>query len=811
MRTPVSTYRLQITARFDLFAASATLPYLHDLGVDWVYLSPLLEAEPGSDHGYDVVAHDRIDPARGGPEGLAALSTEARRLGMGVLADIVPNHVGVATPHVNAWWWDLLGHGQASRYAAAFDVDWDFGGGRLRIPVVGDEDLLEDGRIAHLSVGGGELRYHDHRFPLAPDSATGSHEDVHDRQHYELVSWRRADDDLNYRRFFAVNTLAGIRVEDRAVFDESHVEIRRWFGEGLVDGVRVDHPDGLRDPTSYLRDLAGLTHDAYVLVEKILEPGEQLDASWVTAGTTGYDVLAMIDRVLTDPGGQAPLTALEARLSGRPLDWHELIHGTKRAVADGILQSEVRRIVRELGAPLVEEVAQQPLVPDEVAQRPSRRARNKEADGFETGASAPSSTSGSGELEDAVAELLACFPVYRSYLPDGREHLDHAFAQARRRRPQLSDTFDLLVPIFGDPTTRPALRFQQTTGAVMAKGVEDCAFYRTSRLTSLTEVGGDPSEFSLSVDEFHAAMAERQRDWPHAMTTTSTHDTKRGEDVRARISVLAELPTAWAEALDRLLDLAPLPDPGFGNLLWQAVVGAWPASRDRLHAYAEKAMREAGDRTTWTEPDAAYESAVHAAVDAAYDDSAVRGVVDELVARVAGPGWSNAVSAKLIALTMPGVPDVYQGTELWEQSLVDPDNRRPVDFDRRRDVLLRVLAGERPVLMPYLDDPGHAKLLVTQAALTLRRNQPHRFTTYAPVTPSGEAAEHMLAFDRGGAITVATRLPVGVATRGWGDTVLRLPNGDWADLLTGREYAGDAAAHEMLADYPTALLIRELG
>jgi (1->4)-alpha-D-glucan 1-alpha-D-glucosylmutase len=306
-------------------------------------------------------------------------------------------------------------------------------------------------------------------------------------------------------------------------------------------------------------------------------------------------------------------------------------------------------------------------------------------------------------------------------------------------------------------------------------------------------------------------MAERQRDWPHAMTTTSTHDTKRGEDVRARISVLAELPDVWTDALDRLLALAPLPDPGFGNLLWQAVVGAWPATRERLHAYAEKAMRESGDRTTWTEPDTGYESAVHAAVDAAYDDPAVRGVVDDLVARVAGPGWSNSVCAKLIALTMPGVPDVYQGSELWEQSLVDPDNRRPVDFDVRRDVLLRVLAGERPVLVPYLDDPGHAKLLVTQVALTLRRNQPHRFTTYAPVTPGGEAAEHVLAFDRGGAVTVATRLPVGVATGGWGDTVLRLPDGDWADLLTGREYAGDAAAHEVLADYPVALLIRELG
>ena len=751
MRRPTSTYRLQITEDFDLFKAANLLRYLHDLGVDWVYLSPLLTAEPGSTHGYDVASFDHVDPARGGTEGLGTLSAEARRLGMGVLVDIVPNHVGVAAPDEDAWWWDVLQHGRESDHANAFDIDWAAGDGRLLIPVVGDGD--EDA----IEVRAGELWYHDLRFPLAPGTST------HEEQHYRLVNWHEADDHLNYRRFFAVNTLAAVRVEDPEVFAESHVEIRRWFEEGLVDGLRVDHPDGLRDPKRYLDDLAQLTGGAYVLVEKILEPGESLPEDWATQGTTGYDALGLIDRVLTDPSGQTPLDALESRLRGGRVDWAEMIHGTKREVADGILHSEVRRITREVrhlttAAPF-------------------------------------------GEVEDAVAELLACFPVYRSYLPAGLEHVEEAFALARKHRPDLATTYDVLHPLLTDGWTAPARRFQQTSGMVMAKGVEDCAFYRFSRLTSLNEVGGDPSVFSVSVDGFHAAIATRQAEWPHAMTTLSTHDTKRGEDVRARITALAEIPEVWAAALDELLELAPVPDPGFGSLLWQAIIGAWPATpdpdlRSRLHGYAEKAMREAGDRTAWTEPDETYEAAVHAAVDAAFDSPDVRRVLDGLLAQVAAPGRSNALAAKLVALTMPGVPDVYQGSELWEQSLVDPDNRRPVDFDHRD----QVLAGTA-------EDDADAKLHLTRAALTLRRDRPDLFTTYAPVAATGPAADHVLAFERGGAITVATRLPVGLAATGWGATELTLPPGSWTDALTGRPASSSLA--DLLAEHPVALLVKE--
>jgi (1->4)-alpha-D-glucan 1-alpha-D-glucosylmutase len=786
---PASTYRLQITEDFDLFEATARLPYLHDLGIDWVYLSPLLAAEPGSTHGYDVVDFEHVDDSRGGAEGLAALSAEARRLGLGVLVDIVPNHVGVATPSKNPWWWEVLKNGRGSTYAPAFDIDWDFGQGKLRVPVLGDDDVpLDGGPIGNLKVVGEELRYHDQRFPIAPGTAGDLHGGdadataVHARQHYELVNWRRADDELNYRRFFAVNTLAAVRVEEPEVFAATHAEIKRWFDEGLVDGLRIDHPDGLRDPGGYLDDLARLTGTPYVLVEKILEPGEELEAGWATAGTTGYDVLALLDRVLTDPAGQEPLDSLEARLRGAPLDWEQLVHDRKREVADVTLRSETNRIVREL----------------------------------------PSSTAEG--LEDAVAELLACFPVYRSYLPDGRTHLDEAFARARESRPELGAVFDVLEPVLADPEAPAALRFQQTSGMVMAKGVEDCAFYRSSRLTSLNEVGADPSVFAITTAQFHEAMTTRQREWPDAMTALSTHDTKRGEDVRARITVLAELPEVWEETLDSLLALVPLPDAGFGALLWQAVLGAWPAAvdgavpadlRDRLHGYAEKAMREASDHTTWTDPDTSYENAVHAAVDAVFDDVRTHAALTALVERVAAPGWSNALALKLVAITAPGVPDVYQGSELWEQSLVDPDNRRPVDYDRRAELLHVLRDTDEPPARPTTpEDIGVAKLWVTHAALRLRRDRPELFDGYQALEASGSAADHVLAFDRGGAITVATRLPVGLAERGgWGDTTLELPPGTWRNVLGGsRVDAGSAttvAVADLMAELPVALLVRE--
>ncbi|WP_165068602.1 malto-oligosyltrehalose synthase [Marisediminicola senii] len=775
MRAPISTYRLQIRESFDLNKAAGVADYVRELGADWVYFSPILTAEKGSDHGYDVTDHSRIDPARGGASGLDAASAAARANGLGVLIDIVPNHVGVATPAQSVWWWDLLTHGRESRYAEAFDVDWAFGGGKVRLPVLGDD---EDGQseLEKLTIVGDELRYYDNRFPIAPgtadDGATPA--EVHARQNYELMNWRRADAELNYRRFFAVNTLAGIRVETPWVFDESHAEIVRWIRDGLADGLRVDHPDGLADPAGYLDALAAATGGAYVLVEKILEGPEPLPTAWATDGTTGYDALAEIDRVLVDPAGQAALDALEAKLrdATEPVEWLELIHDTKRSIADGILRSEVLRIERDLGASVKRVKAQKGAALSRVA--------------------------------DAIAELLTCFPVYRSYLPLGIEQLHAAATLAKRHRPELSGTVDELVAVLSDPTHPAAIRFQQTSGMVMAKGVEDTAFYRFNRLGTLTEVGADPEEFAITTADFHHRQQLRQASFPTSMTTLSTHDTKRGEDVRARLSVLAELPSEWETALDKLRAASPLGDGPFETLIWQAIVGSWPASRERLHAYVEKASREAGDSTAWTNQNEEFESRMHQLVDSAFDDPRVADILAGLVQRVEQPGWSNSLSAKLIQLTAPGVPDVYQGSELWETSLVDPDNRREVDFDLRRLYLAAIDGGAQP----EVDESGAAKLLVTSRALRLRRDRQELFTRYAPVAVFGSAADHAVAFDRGGAITVATRLPVGLAAAGgWEDTTIQLPVRAMTDVITGRPVPGGTVLLSTLLDrYPVALL-----
>jgi (1->4)-alpha-D-glucan 1-alpha-D-glucosylmutase len=752
---PRSTYRIQVAPDFDLRAAAGIADHLAALGVTHLYSSPLLTAAPGSAHGYDVVDHRAADPARGGEPGRRELAGALRRHGLGLVVDVVPNHAGVAAAAENPAWWDLLRLGPQSAYGHWFDVDWSRG--RLLLPVLADcPNALDDLRLA-----GGELRYLDKRFPLAPGTeGIDDPRKAHDSQHYELVSWRRADTEHNYRRFFAISDLAALRVEDPAVFDATHAELLRWVAAGEVDGLRIDHPDGLTDPGAYLARLAQAAPGAWIVVEKILEPGEELP-DWPVAGTTGYDALAEVDGVLVDPAGEAPFTALDTRLTGVETSWPDLVHDCKLDVATGMLRAEVLRL-----AALARDV------PD---------------------------------AEAALAELLACFPVYRSYLPDGAEHLAAAMEAARARRPDLAGALDTLGPRLADPDDPLAVRFQQTSGAVMAKGVEDTAYYRWTRFAALNEVGGDPGRFGLPLAGFHAALTRRQERHPAGMTTLSTHDTKRSADVRARLAVLAELPGEWADAVDRWSAAAPPPDGALGHLLWQTVVGAWPLSRERLHGYLEKAMREARTRTAWTDPDTAFEAGMHAVADAVLDSPALRADVESFVDRITPYGWSNALAATLVQLTMPGVPDTYQGGELWDLSLVDPDNRRPVDFGPRRALLSRVDGG----WLPSVDASGAAKLLVVSRALRLRRDRPSLFGSYTPLLAAGPAADSAVAFSRGGAVTVATRLPVRLERDGgWRDTVLPLPAGTWTDALTGRAgLSGAVPLADLLARYPVALLL----
>jgi (1->4)-alpha-D-glucan 1-alpha-D-glucosylmutase len=757
---PTSTYRLQLSDRFTLFDAVDQVPYLARLGVGALYLSPLLTAVTGSQHGYDVVDHGMVDPARGGEAGLAALAGACREAGLGLVVDIVPNHMGVVEPAQNRAWWQLLEDGSEAVTGRWFDVDWSYGRGRVAVPTLGD-DLAEE----VLTLEDGQLGAGGHRYPVAPGSRRPGDlpGDVHARQHYRLVGPHQAATELNYRRFFAVSDLAGLRVEDPEVYRATHEQVLGWTRDHGVAGIRVDHPDGLADPGGYLDRLAADAPDAWITVEKITQPGERLPDAWPVAGTTGYDALAEVNGVLVDPGAEEGSDALYRRLTGDPRRWDAHVEAGKAMVVATLFRPEIARLVRVAG--------------------------------------------GEAGVAKAIGWLAVAFPVYRSYLPVGRHHLDRAVEVVRRTRPELAAAVDSLVPRLSDPTDELCVRFQQLTGAVMAKGVEDTAFFRYARQLSLNEVGGDPGIFGLSVPDFHAAQAARQEGSPYGMTTLSTHDTKWGEDVRARLATLAELPSEWGRTAELLSALVPLPDRPFAYLLWQTVVATGLVERQRLHDFATKAMREAATQTTWAYPDEEFEASVHRAVDAVFDLPEVRRTVEALFDLLVPYGWSNALSQKLLQLTMPGVPDVYQGSEAEAVSLVDPDNRRPVD--RTRLAELADAMATRATGSPRLSGPA-AKWWLTHRAVTARRDRPELFTGYTPLRLPGPHDRHLVAFDRGGAVTVATRLPVGLERAGgWGESRLELPPGQYRDTCTGQLWHGAVRVADLLAEYPAALLLHE--
>ncbi|MEQ9337410.1 MAG: malto-oligosyltrehalose synthase [Miltoncostaeaceae bacterium] len=798
-RAPIAaTYRLQLRAEFDFDAAAAAAPRIAALGATHLYLSPILQAGPGSAHGYDVVDHSRVSADLGGPEGFARLARAARAEGLGIVVDVVPNHIAIPTP---AWHnpvlWSVLRDGPGAPEARWFDVDWTAGDRALLMPVLGGPvgRCLRDGEIT-LDRDGTEplVRYHEHAFPVRPGTEDLPLPALLDRQWYRLAHWRVADEELNYRRFFDVDTLAGVRVELPAVFAATHRVLLDLHARGDIDGFRIDHPDGLADPRGYLRRLAESTGGAWVVVEKILEGDEPLPGDWPCEGTTGYDALNRVMGVLVDPAGAEALTATWTDMGGAPPTFAEAAEAAKRQVLDGPLRAEVNRLVG---------IAAAICHADIMLRDHTRRA-----------------------LEEALVELLVAFPVYRAYVvpgedpaPASRAHLREASALACDRVPERADEVDLLTELALARGHRDALRdefcvrFQQTCGPVMAKGVEDTAFYRHMRLSALNEVGGDPGAFGIDPDRLHAWAHARQARHPVGMTSLTTHDTKRTEDVRARLVVLSEIAQEWREqVLAWHAAAAPLrqgdgPHPADEYLMWQTLVGAWPIGPERLWPYLEKAVREAKLRTAWTAPDHEYEASLRTLAEGVLADPALSGEVASFVARLAPATRANVLSQKLLQLALPGVVDVYQGTELVSLSLVDPDNRRPVDHEDRRVRMERLDAGAAPA---DLDDE---KLLVTMRALRLRRAHPDWFAgadaSYEAL-PSGSV--HAVGMLRAGRVAaVTTRLPVGLERGGgWGTAGLALPEGDWRDVLTGRSVAGGVVPVEGVLDrMPVALLVRE--
>ena len=916
---PVATYRLQIRDGIDFKKATELVPYLARLGVSHLYASPLTRAGTGSSHGYDVADFTELDPALGSEAGFTALSDALRGHEMGLLLDIVPNHMGVGPD--NPWWWDVLENGRDSAHADVFDIDWDVLGGRVLLPVLGSPygEVLEKGELRLVqdeSATRPAVAYYDNRFPLHPDSLSLIDESLPDllrqeplprqriqgllaeastperlhpvleAQAYRLAHWRAGDWMLNYRRFFTITELAGVRVEDERVFDATHALVLRLVREGRLHGVRIDHIDGLADPKAYLERLqaalaaalagregagreggedatgGGATAGAdigalaaptdpgnggrpgapadgvaapppgterpfWVLIEKILGPDEELPADWATAGTSGYEFLNLVLGLLLDEAGLARLEALYRERTGAG-PFAPVVIETKRLVLGRLLVAEVDRLTREAKALLATDLATRDLP--------------------------------IAALREAMQALVVGFDVYRTYVDAAgigeadRRRLDAALARARDlagiEDPAVFETLARLARAEVEGSLPFARRLQQLSGPVMAKALEDTAFYRWHRLDAANEVGGEPEHPVASPLRFHADAIRRRAGSPLALLATATHDTKRGEDLRARLAVLAELPDLWDEATARWLayerESGVVADDLW--LFWQTLLGAWPLDlapgdqdqlhllADRLVAYMMKAMREAKLRTGWTAPDQPYEAAVEQLIRRRLDptqSAAFLGEVEGVVARLAPAGAMNGLAQLLLKLTAPGVPDLYQGTEFWDLSLVDPDNRRPVDWAARAEAL--DAGADLPLLLETWRD-GRVKAGLLATTLALRRQHPPLFTEgpYEPLHLDGEHKEHGLAFMRGhgheehaaGAPAVITLVALRVAhllgtsdtplvpADAWGDTGLVLPAGlahaRWRCLLNGtthRAEYGRIPLRELLTRFPMALLV----
>lgn len=944
---PRATYRLQLSRAFTFLDAKEIVPYLAELGISHLYLSPILRARPGSQHGYDIIDHTSLNPELGSPEDFEALLDTLEQYGMGVLLDLVPNHMGVMGAD-NRWWLDVLENGLASDKAEYFDIDWQPVKpelkGKVQVPVLGDHYgvVLESGwlkLVFDADAGEFSVWYFQHRFPVDPKEypqilthriellgarlgpehpdfleyqslvTAFSHlpsscesdparraerardKEIYKRhlaelaarnsdilfflrenvelfnaipgeteslllldrllsaQPYRLAYWRVAADEINYRRFFDINDLAALRMEREEVFAATHELIGALMARRRLRALRIDHADGLYAPGEYFARLRRLyremqptaTEPLYLVVEKILAPHERLPSDWQICGTTGYDFANLVGGLFVDPASAEAMERIWRNFSERREPFDEILYQSKRAIMQSVLASELNMLANRL-------------------VRIAEMDRHTRDYTFIA-------------LRRAIFEVAACFPVYRTYIVEGqgseqdRQHIEWACNVAKKRsRAADVSVFDFLRQVllttigegkneaYRQAVLEFAMRFQQFTGPVAAKGMEDTAFYRYHRLVSLNEVGGDPRRFGVTVSAFHHANQERVRYMPYAMLATSTHDSKRSEDVRMRIHVLSEIPDEWRRMTARWhrlnrsrlgwIDGVQAPTRSDEYMLYQTLVGTWPfgenvdfaAYADRIRAYMVKAVREAKEVSSWINPDLAYEEKLVRFVDAVLPPQAGQRFLQEFVpfaARIAHFGRLGSLAQTLLKLTCPGVPDIYQGAELWTDSLVDPDNRRPVDYELRISQLNRLVEREAKIgrlalcreLLANLEE-GAVKLYLIRCILALRRTWPDLFAQgdYQPVTATGPARDHLVAFTRTfeahTLVAVAPRL-IHTLLRGaiglpqgsqvWANTHLELPKGRWRNVLTEQELSavdGILAVSQVLSAFPVGLLVR---
>ncbi|NLE96816.1 MAG: malto-oligosyltrehalose synthase [Propionibacterium sp.] len=821
MTTPASTYRLQLHSGFTFDDAAARVPYLASLGVTHLFCSPILQAAPGSTHGYDVVDHTRISEDLGGDDGFRRLAAAAREHGLGLIVDVVPNHMSVPTPlwH-NRPLWEVLRRGADSEYANWFDMDLS-GERAILMPVLGNKigteleahNITLETREVPTPAGPSSqpvVVYFDHVFPVKPGTEDLPLEELLESQWYRLAYWRVGSDELNYRRFFDVDTLAAVRVEDPEVFEATHRVLLDLHREGLIQGLRIDHIDGLANPRQYLADLQRASGGCFVVVEKILEYDELLPETFECAGTTGYEALLRIMGLFQDGSALPRLNDIWERVGVDAAQgfFHSALTKAKREVVGDMLFTEVNRLTSIVVG----------ICDGDIHLRDHTRR----------------------QILRAITELLIGMDRYRAYAEPGvpptemdREVIAGAAERAKEHLDEDElDTLELVATLAlgeidarvdKDAVAEFMIRFAQTCGPVMAKSKEDTSFYRWNRFIGVNEVGTEPTIVGLSPDVFHDFSEQLGRTWPDTMTTLSTHDTKRSEDVRARLSAITEYPREWEACLAELRAAtsearSEQVDGATELFLWQTLAATWslpgtsagahPISAERLTGYLTKAMREAKTHTTWTEPDPGYEEAVLELATSSLTNERVVAALDDFTELTRDSVRATVLGQKLIQLTMPGVPDVYQGTEIVDLSLVDPDNRREVDYYRQAGMLAAVEAGD----IVGLDAE---KLLVTSTALRHRRKHPDAFrgeaATYRPVAST---SGHAVAFARGtgdevAAVTVATRLPSALHERGgWGEHTLFLPEGRFLDLLTDRVVdGGQTPLTDILATLPVALLI----